>query len=427
MPNQKPVVDVVSLGRGRYVLISENRINFISGVKGSGLEDIVQEEEEAITSQLSSQAGAMPVGPSVAFMPTLDCNLHCVYCYAKGGDDHVYMDSMLAQSTIDNLVKSRPDYSSEILSIYFVGGGEPFLNFQCIENVCAHAKAKFADIEIILVSNGTFGKRQLEWLIQNDVAVRISYDGLCHPNQRPFKSGENSQKIVERNINKLAEFNLPLTVQLTITNQSVKKMPASVEYIANLGVKYIKIEPVHYSTLSRGEKTLVPSLESFVESFVNTVNLILERNLEIKIDNSFISRPTSGYYCGAGEGSNMTVTPTGEITACLEISRKGEEYSDVMMYGQCSDSGFTIDESNREILDRLHFSNYQKCQGCNLKLICGGGCPMQGGWDHGDLFTPSEYNCRTHKLLLPKLFEMIFDDSRVLDIVFDNHVVSTGC
>jgi len=420
-------IDVLSVGNGQYVLISENRINFISEIENGSLQDVLREEADLIESQEFEQEKEVHIGPSIAFMPTLDCNLRCIYCYARGGDDAIYMDLSLARMAIDNLVKSRKKYSQETLSVYFVGGGEPFLNFGCIEDVCQYAREKFADIEIVLVSNGTFGKKQLEWLIENNVAVRISFDGLFHERQRPFTSGKSSRRLVESNICKLVKSGVPLTVQLTITNESVTVMSESVEYIASLGVKYIKIEPVHYSILARGEKKLVPAPKKYVENFIATVNLILNKGLDVKIDNSVVSRPTSGYYCGAGEGSNKTIVPSGDITACLEISRPGEKYSDIMMYGKCFPQGFVIETSKRAFLDRLHFSNYNKCESCNLKLICGGGCPMQGGWDNDNLLIPSEYNCSLHKLLLPKLFKMTFCNSNVLDIMFDNHAIEIGC
>lgn len=220
---------------------------------------------------------------------------------------------------------------------------------------------------------------------------------------------------------------MPLTVQLTITNQGVNTISDSVEQVASFGVEYIKIEPVHFSVLCRGEKGLMPEVEKYAENFIKAIQLIADKNLEIKVDNSIVSRPTSGYYCGTGEGTNLIITPSGKITSCLEISRTGEIYSDVMMYGKCSRDGFGINKPKRKFLDKLHFSNYSKCKNCNLKLICGGGCPMQSAWDNDDFFTPSDYNCQLHKLILPRLFEMVFENGKILDIIFDNHDIKYNC
>jgi len=420
-------IDIVDLGKGRHVLISENRLNFLSGIEEGDSNNIIDEEMEVIVKERNNKKEEPRIGPSISFMPTLDCNLRCVYCYAKGGDDKIYMDSALAKAAIDNLIELRPNYSDEVLSIYFVGGGEPFLNFRCMKEVCEYAKNKFNNIEIILVSNGTFNKEGFKWLVENNVATRISYDGACHNHQRPFVSGSSSRKIVERNIRGLAQANVPLTVQLTITGQGVNSMTNSVEQIANFGVEYIKIEPVHFSILCRGEKRLVPDIEEYAKNFIDTIQLIIDKSLGVKVDNSIISRPTMGYYCGAGEGTNLIITPSGNITSCLEISRMGEIYSGVMMYGKYSQDGFEIDKSKRDFLDKLHSSNYLKCKNCNLRLICGGGCPMQSAWDNSDFFVPSDYNCQLHKLILPRLFEMVFENDRILDVIFDNHNVEYNC
>jgi len=423
---QEPNIDIVDLNDGRFVLISENRFNFISDIKDGNINDAIREEIDIIKSENDKYEEVL-FGPSIAFMPTLDCNLRCIYCYAKGGDDKIYLSTEMACRAIDNLIQNRQNYKNETISIYFVGGGEPFLGFECIENVCKYAKNHFEKVEIIAVSNGTFNERQRKWIINNNVALRISYDGLFHEIQRPFSSGKSSCESIKNNIRELSATDVPLTIQLTITNNSVESISESVEHIAELGPNYVKIEPVHYSILSRGGKDMVPKINLFVENFIKTIENILRNNLSIKIDNSFISRPTSGYYCGAGGGENITITPTGNITSCLEISREREKYSDVMMYGNISKAKFNIDESKKSFLKKLHFSNYNRCGNCNYKLICGGGCPMQAAWDNNDFFRPSDYNCTIHRLLLPKLFLKVYEDTRVLDVLFDNHIVALKC
>lgn len=431
MSTKKINIDVVKISNGRYVLISENRINFISEIIDGDIKDIIKEEKgviiQAQQNKIVSKSKERINISSLGFIPTLDCNLRCIYCYSRGGEQKVYMDKKTAKSAIDAVIMFRKNHKPNKILIYFVGGGEPFLNFECMKYICAYAKDNFAETEITLVSNGTFGKKEFQWLVQNNATIRISYDGLCHSFQRPFASGQSSQKIVQENIRNLVSAQIPLTVQLTITGESVKLMGASVTHIADLGVKYIKIEPVHHSMICRGEEELVPDHNTFVDNFINTINLILESNLKVKIDNSFISRPTSGYYCGTGEGTNRTITPFGDITGCLEIVKRGEKYADIMLYGTCVKGKLEIDKLKRKFLNKLHYSNYQQCRMCNLKLICGGGCPMQGGWDNNDLLNPSAYSCSIHKSLIPKLFEMVFIDNKILEILFDNHEILKSC
>ena len=90
-------VDIISLKKGRYVLISENRLNFLSGVEKDELDNVINEEVKTIIKERDNKKEEFHIGPSISFMPTLDCNLRCVYCYAKGGDDKIYTDLSLAK------------------------------------------------------------------------------------------------------------------------------------------------------------------------------------------------------------------------------------------------------------------------------------------------------------------------------------------
>jgi len=424
MSSEISILDTVRINNRHLVLISKNRISFIHDVSEDEVDDVCAEERRVIATDADASTTPIPLGPSIAFMPTFDCNLRCIYCYAKGGEDKTKLSLTTAKHAIDWIVDKISTPVAVSLTIYFVGGGEPFMNFEMMDEICHYARQHFADIEIVVVSNGIHGRKQRQWLIDNKASTRISFDGVMHAKNRPLVTHASSDMIVEQTIKELVAGGVPLTVQLTITQEGTARMIESIERIASLGARYIKIEPVHNSVLSRGEQSLVPDLEEFVEMFLATLRWITKHDLPVKIDNSFISRPTSGYYCGAGEGSNITITPTGLITSCLEVARMDDAYANTMIYGHCTEDGHVvIDRDKRQFLDQLHWRNYPNCPDCNLKLICGGGCPMQGGWDNSDLLNPSAYTCHAHQMLLPKIFALVFEDPRIIDVVFDNHTV----
>lgn len=428
MDAQTAILDIVRIDNKNLVLISDNRISFIPDIPDEEISDVCAEERRIIATRADASTAPIPLGPSIAFMPTFDCNLRCIYCYARGGEDKTTLPLTTAKHAIDWIACKTKNPHTVSLTIYFVGGGEPFMNFRVMDDICHYARERFADIEIVVVSNGIYGQKQRQWLIDNRVSTRISFDGVMHATNRPLAKNGTSETIVEQTITELVGAGVPLTVQLTVTRDGTARMIESIELIASLGARYIKIEPVHHSVLSRGGQSLVPDLEEFVAMFLSSLRWITEHDLPVKIDNSFISRPTSGYYCGAGEGSNITVTPTALITSCLEVARMSDAYADTMIYGHCTEDGqVVIDSDKRQFLDRLHWRNYPDCPDCNLKLICGGGCPMQGGWDNNDLLNPSAYTCRAHQILLPKIFALVFDDPRIIDVVFDNHTVERQC
>ena len=64
---------------------------------------------------------------SVTLMPTFDCNLKCVYCYSKGGEDIGQdLSPEVARASIDLIVGNAKEQGKERVHLGFHGGGEPF-------------------------------------------------------------------------------------------------------------------------------------------------------------------------------------------------------------------------------------------------------------------------------------------------------------
>jgi len=310
---------------------------------------------------------------------------------------------------------------AQSLSLRFGGGGEPFVNFPVMDFAVKYAKQLFDRVTVAIVTNGTFSAEQLEWIIQNEVSVRISCDGVAHDYQRPFSDGSPSRDLVEVNIRNLVNLNREFMVQCIITSNSVRSMLESVDYFANLGVKTLKIEPAHMSETCRGNKDLTPSPQEFACNFIETLKHIVANSLSLKIDTSYLSRPTTGYYCGV-YGENLTVTPNGDVTACVEITRRSEPFADVMLYGHLlvDQAKFAFNDTARAKLRMLHLANYGTCKKCPLRLICKGGCPMKNIWDSGFSLERSKYTCQLEKLIVPQVFSLMIRDARYSEVVFDD-------
>lgn len=414
-------ISILRIDRQNYAVILPNKIVFAVDASEDDIAALVQEERSNLESDNASIEHdhlAPSHEASLTLLPTFDCNLRCIYCYARGGDDKVYMSKEIAKAAID-AVKGMSD--AKKLTLHFAGGGEPFVNFEVMDFATKYAQQCFDEVAVAIVTNGTFNDGQLRWILENGVSVRISSDGVAHEYQRPFADGRPSDKIVERNIRNLVRSEREFMVQCIVTSQSAGSMVESVDYFANLGVKTLKIEPAHISEISRGDKGLTPSPKDFVDNFVKTVEYIVTNALPIKLDMSYLSRPTTGYYCGV-YGENLTVTPDGNVTACVEITRQSEPFSDVMLYGRLliNQAKFVFNDEARAKLRMLHFSNYGTCRKCPLRLICKGGCPMQNIWENGFSLERSRYTCQVEKLLVPKLFSLMIEDVRYSHVVLDD-------
>jgi len=413
-----PYIDLLKLDKESWVVILPNKIIFLSDATEDEIKELVAKEKEELVKEIEKEKSEVDEKPvaNITFLPTFDCNLRCIYCYSKGGDEKVYLTKKLAKASIEAVASKMK--ASEI-NLHFAGGGEPFLNFDLMDFAVNYSKELFDTVNIGLVTNGTFNTEQHQWVTNNNVDLRISFDGLAQGYQRPpaypFKN------TIIKNIESLSELNYDFIVQCIITSKSVNSMVENVRYFSELGIKYLKIEPVHMSEICRGDNSLIPNPQEFVDNFIKMLNFIAENDLDIKIDSSFFSRPTIGYYCGISD-PNINITPEGYITACVEVTRRTDPFSDTLLYGKClvDKEKFFLNEASITKLKKLHFSNYEKCNKCNLKLICKAGCPIRNIFDYGFSFSPSKYTCQIEKNLVPKVFSLIKSNPKYSKIIFEN-------
>lgn len=173
----------------------------------------------------------------------------------------------------------------------------------------------------------------------------------------------------------------------------------------DLGIRTIKMEPVYITDNSRGNQKLNVSPSEFVSNFLNTVKYIRENNLDMQIDTAFFSRPTIGNYCSLSTG-NLILTPSGEISGCVEITNNCDYHSDDVFYGQFDEESGEVlfDDSKKKSFRKFHFTNYKDCLSCNLKLICRGGCPLRRVWNQ------ENHSCEITKRLVPQLLRLFYED-----------------
>ncbi len=390
-------IDTVSISRDICAVIRPNRIQF---VKKDALKFIENDYIDSIPKKESKKV------LSLTIVPTLDCNLSCIYCYSKGGESKLNMNPSLAKSFI-RYMYNFPGY--EGIHLRFAGGGEPFLNFDCMKESVKAAKELSEQVSLHCITNGTFKEEHLQWMTDHNAQVRVSFDGLSQKQQRPFYTGEDSSQNVRENISKLIANGLEVITQTTITSGNVKKMSDIAEDIVSLGVKTIKIEPVYITKNSRGDASLGVKPADFAKNFIDTVINLRNKNFGVSIDTSFFSRPTLGHYCSMAEG-NLILTPESYVSGCVEITKSCDDFSDFVFYGRFNEreNKMEVDKDKLERYKGFHFVNNPSCSSCNLKLLCRGGCPMRS------LFGQKKEMCQTTKILIPELLRLFYKDKSYL-------------
>lgn len=112
---------------------------------------------------------------------TKTCNMACDYCYEKIPRIDEFMSVNQLISILDNLDKN---VHQDI--VFF--GGEPLLNWEIITEACKYRQKFNSDFEYSIGTNGALlDKEKIEFLINNNIRLRLSYDGSTTNNHRKTK------------------------------------------------------------------------------------------------------------------------------------------------------------------------------------------------------------------------------------------------
>lgn len=411
-------------GKNNYVVVTPNKIVYGLDASKRELDLLIREEKIQYTKRLSErqkdkkrQSKAISMG----IIPTLDCNLQCIYCYSLGGDTKEKMSTETIIPTFKNIISGNKE---RVLKLNFVGGGEPFLHFNLISDIISCVKNICKKVEIGVVTNGTFNEDVINWMLENNVAVRISYDSIFHEKQRPFRNGESSRDIVVNNIKNLIAKNCSVTIQTIITNSGVDQMKTIIDELISLKIKVVKFEPALSTAVSRCDEEIEPNPIKYANALVDSIKYIADKNLDIAIDTGFFAEPSDDYYCGMPIG-NMIITPHGLITSCVEVARPNDPYSSILMYGAIKNSRISLQKTRLNFLKKIHFKNQiGGCKICNLRLICHGGCPMANIWENGIPIRKSAFTCTVEHELLPKLLLLIAENKSIANVVIENPCIN---
>ncbi|MFA7654987.1 MAG: radical SAM protein, partial [Candidatus Dojkabacteria bacterium] len=144
---------------------------------------------------------------SVVFSVTSDCNLRCVYCYARAGLDSHRMSPELAKAAIDVVIQNARDKDEKKINIGFLGGGETMLEYDLVKFIVEYVKSHWdKEISFSMVTNATLlDKEKSGYLVSNNFNITVSLDGPkeVHDIQRPTISGRGSYDACIRGVKNL--------------------------------------------------------------------------------------------------------------------------------------------------------------------------------------------------------------------------------
>jgi His-Xaa-Ser system radical SAM maturase HxsB len=242
-------------------------------------------------------------------VPTLRCNLKCVYCgassvplNAKGFD----MDEKTAKAVVDFMFQTP----SKFFTIEFQGG-EPLVNFPIVQYIIEYAKKKNESkicegelwrgkksLTFRLVSNLTLMNTDiLDYLVKNKVSICTSLDGpewLHNKNRIYTKAG--SYNTVTYWIDYIKkELGLQCNAIPTITKYSLPYAKEIVDEYLKHGLNQIKMRPLNIAgaAINAWERIGYTSEQyvSFWKEFIEYIFKLNKRGVNVQdIDTVFMLR-----------------------------------------------------------------------------------------------------------------------------------------
>jgi len=363
-------------------------------------------EGQVETSQKENQSYAPT---ETTLVPTFDCNLRCIYCYARAGEDiGKPMSFEIAKAAIDLITKNAKTSDLQNTSLGFHGGGEPFLeeNFKLIQRIVDYYQQitlkEGLKPRVSGVTNGVLGRNQLEWLVSNFDGLGISIDGPedIQNSQRPSANGKPSYPAVKGTIDYLESQGFPYGIRSTITAGSVESLPEIVQFFSSISsCETFHLEPLFECGRCRTTKSKSPDPEKFFEYFLKAQEV--EESLNVKIVGSGArSDQVTTTFCSATK-SNFFVTPEGDVTTCFEACRKSDSGSKVFFIGSYDQGKFEFNQGAIQNLRGRTVDNLPHCSDCFAKYSCAGDCLAKTYQESGDAFdTSNNGRCYTNRKFL---------------------------
>jgi uncharacterized protein len=338
---------------------------------------------------------------------TNTCQLKCIYCYGEARKKGTMMPMNIAKRAIDTILKNSIEQRTGMIHVGYHGGGEPTLNWKVLTESYNYALEKCRENKFQLHSsictNGIISKNQAGWIIDNIQDVAISMDGppAIQNKQRPMQNGKDSFEAMASTIDYFNKRKKVYNIRLTATEFSHGRLYEIIEYVMNrFEPPVICIEPLYVCGRCEKSGCKPPPLEDFINEMLDVYRLGRKRNIPIQYSGNRLANIMSRF-CGA-QGSNFFVTPTGYVTACLEVTEITDPKADWLIYGKFdpekNDFDFSSEKYKRLAASQVH--SFKTCDDCFAKWHCAGDCIAKAPDLSKVTTVRNDYRCRLNKTLL---------------------------
>lgn len=369
---------------------------FLEAVERMGL---LEELPDAPPGVAESTGGAYQPTTVTLFL-TGNCNLHCSYCYARGGDTDSVMPWETAKAALDFVIDNAIATNSLKITVIFHGDGEPTLAWPILTKCIEYAERRCLEEDLACDfeagMNGIIAEKRLRWLAPKLRNITVSLDGPpdIQDAQRPLSSpggheradslikGEgmedernSSSRIVERSLRILDELGVSYGIRCTITRRSAGRIPEVVEYLCKVSqTADLMLEPSFPEgrAIETDEREVDPAM--FVDGFLQGRLIARQHGRRLKYAGARADQITNRF-CEAVSGA-FNVTQDGRVTSCYEVFAKDDPRIHHFDIGALDPATGRFGVNMDTIRAAAQWTAAEKapCQGCFARYHCAGDC-----------------------------------------------------
>ncbi len=323
---------------------------------------------------------------SLTFNLTHKCNFKCEYCYQNAYKDKPKYNGFMTVNDIKLICDflKLPDLDSSEIEEIIISGGESLLpsNIETINYICNNISSK----KMIMFTNGVNLYEYRDRIDLNKFdEYQISLDGHDDVISIVNRSPQVFQKIIE-GIKYVDSLNKEINIIVMWTKDLEKKLDEFLHSLHSEGItnrKNIKfrftLAKNYYSennldttfydleyvkTAIKKHNISLQSISTKIELFPEaaTLSKIIHRPINKTIDPRIAK-------CDLTASIPLVFEPNGEIHWCICL---GHENGIIGRYKN------TMQVDTKKILELGERTIFKipKCMKCDLKYVCGGGCPL---------------------------------------------------
>lgn len=312
---------------------------------------------------------------------TDNCNLHCSYCHASAGEAD--RTETMNKPMIDVILKC---YFKEIspntksVKLNFTGGGEPTYKFATLSYAIRRATEVAAQHNITcaftMATNGCYGQKIREYVINNFSEVSLSFDGpaLIQNLHRPLANGQPSFDCVYETAKQFYKARFPFAIRATVSDYSLNYLTDIIDFFEqNFPDINLGLEPlVLVGRATKDTRLKPPDATRFGDELVRIFKYAETKRIQITNSASSEYNLVRAVFCSGVGIPNWTVLMNGDIVCC---SRDGAPKEFTFGHLNFGESKIVIDEAKLNNIRNMNVFSYEECKDCFAKYHCAGDCP----------------------------------------------------